>query len=300
MKHFPFLALLLLILTYCSPSATETTETNQSLNLDLDKPEDNLKAFLKVRASETGEDVVFWASGMVHAFIPGERDQPILGFEMFNIAKIVPIEGQENAFDFLSREIVIYSDPKTGEIIDEWKNPWTEETVEVMHVFNDPVNWKYQLEGRFGPWGVPYTKLPGTDKVVFNNDIFLYYPSPLPKAEYPKNSRSDMYEAGELFQFYASMDDINNPDLPTVPVDISWSRVSDFLPWMEMSDRPGYLVYHTRGNKIPNGYDGLPQHVKDFVAERSPEYATAPSEYTSPNETSWTYFKKKAAEKASE
>jgi hypothetical protein len=42
-------------------------------------------------------------------------------------------------------------DPKTNEIVDRWQNPWTGETVEVIHVANDPVNMRqprYAREGR--------------------------------------------------------------------------------------------------------------------------------------------------------
>ena len=36
-----------------------------------------------------------------------------------------------DGFRSVSREIMVYLDPATGQIIDQWKNPWTGETVEV-------------------------------------------------------------------------------------------------------------------------------------------------------------------------
>ena len=47
----------------------------------------------------------------------------------------------------------------------------------------------------------------------------------------------------------------------------------------------------TYGEKILDGFDGLPQHLQDYVMEHAPEYSHAPDYDTSPNTTSWRYFK---------
>lgn len=47
---------------------------------------------------------------------------------------------QGKGWRLVSREILLYLDPKTGEVVRSWKNPWTGETVPVLHVANDPVN----------------------------------------------------------------------------------------------------------------------------------------------------------------
>ena len=41
----------------------------------------------------------------------------------------------------LNKEVIFYTDSRTGEIIHEWKNPWTDEVVKVVHVANDPFNY---------------------------------------------------------------------------------------------------------------------------------------------------------------
>jgi hypothetical protein len=72
---------------------------------------------------------------------------------------------------------------------------------------------------------------------------------------------------------------------------MTWTRIGQWLPWMEMGDKPGYLVYHARASKVKGGFAGLPQALKDYVLARHPVYAMAPGAYTEPNETSWTYYK---------
>ena len=283
-------------LASCNQTATTDqtkadSNSSKSLNLDLDKPEDNLQAFTKVRGSlKEGEEVLYYADGMIYGFIDGERDKAILGFEMYNIARLN--KTGENEYELLTREVGLYKDPKTGEILDKWLNPYTEEEVDVLHVWNDPVNQQFKLEGRFGPWGVNHAKV-GDDMICMNADIFLKYPSPLPIKDYPENSQSDSYEAGELFQFFFSEKDVNNPDLQSVPCHISWTRIAPWLPWMKMGQRPGNMVYQCSGYKLlEKDYDTMPKKFREYILANKPEYRHAPTEYTKPNETSWTYYKK--------
>jgi hypothetical protein len=85
---------------------------------------------------------------------------------------------------------------------------------------------------------------------------------------------------------------LNNKKISNATADVSWTRFSDFLPWMKMSSRPGNLLYQGRGYKLKNGYADLPEKIKSFVESNFPEYAHAPATFTSPNMTSWKYYKK--------
>ncbi|MGH2813377.1 MAG: DUF1838 family protein, partial [Actinomycetota bacterium] len=55
--------------------------------------------------------------------------------------------------------------------------------------------------------------------------------------------------------------------------------------------RQGQVVYHCRGAKL-GGYDELPEWIRTRVEARGRHFKEAPTEFTQPNETSWTYFRK--------
>ncbi len=272
-------------------SSNELAEASKSLNLDLDKPADNMTAFIKVRGSlKDGEEIVFYANGKIYGFVDGERDKPLMGFEMYNIGKY--IKTGENQYDLLTNEVLLYTDIKTGEVLEKFKNPYTGAIVDVVHVWNSPVNQKTALEGKYGKWGIPHQKF-GDDQICMNADIFLKYPSPLPIKDFPESSQSDDYEAAELFQFFFSEKAINDPNQASVPCTISWTRLGPWLPWLKMAQRPGNMVYQGAGYKLmETDYDKMPKVLTEYVMAKHPEYRHAPTEYSSPNETSWTYFKK--------
>ncbi|GGT16811.1 DUF1838 family protein [Nonomuraea spiralis] len=238
---------------------------------------------VRVRADLSGAEVVVSWSGDVYAWLPGDGPHHLFGFEGVNVSRAVAAEA---GYRLLSREAAFYLDPATREILDTWDNRYTGDKVDVAHVWNDPVNqfWPHGLE--------PSTTRIGAD-VVINADVLLAYPSPLPVAEYPENSGDDVYRAMELFQFFARAADVDDSSVDNVGCTLSWTRVAPWLPWMRMARRPGALVYHCRGAKLP-GWEAVPERIRKFVADHGPRFAHAPETWSAPNETSWTSFRKRA------
>ncbi|MCA1832307.1 MAG: DUF1838 family protein [Actinomycetota bacterium] len=255
--------------------------------MNLDDPAQNLCAFLKARASLGGEDTVTWFTGTTHAWMPAGKFAPLFGFEGYNIARAVVADG---GYDLLTREAVFYIDLRSGEPLDQWANPFSNENVTVAHIWNDPVNQQLRLDGPRGPWRVPVTGI--GDDLFFNVDVFLAYPSPLPRAQFPEHSQDDLYQAAELFQFFCKRHDIEDESLMSAPALVSWTRLGPWLPWMRMGDRTGQLVYHGRGAKLAGGYADLPGWIRERVEATDARYAGAPREFTAPNATSWTEFRK--------
>ena len=87
----------------------------------------------------------------------------------------------------------------------------------------------------------------------------------------------------------ADLADRSKTSLPEVG---TWSRIGPWLPWMEMADRSGYLLYHGRSVKLMNGLEDLRPELRVHIETHYPTYTGAPDTFESPNDTSWTYFKK--------
>ena len=89
-----------------------------------------------------------------------------------------------------------------------------------------------------------------------------------------------------------SKDYLENPDLKTVPVHLSWTRIGQYLPWMRMGSNEGKLIYHAQGYKVLDGWDGLPSDLKEWTLSNAPEYQYPPEQDEYPNMTSWRYMRK--------
>ena len=109
-----------------------------SVDFDLDDPETNLMAMLKIRGDISGRDYVFAFPGEAWAMVPQEGNYRM--FKTFGYGA-GHLEEAPEGWRIYSREVLLYLDPDTGEIIDEWQNPLLGgRKVGVVHVANDPIN----------------------------------------------------------------------------------------------------------------------------------------------------------------
>ena len=123
-------------------------------------------------------------------------------------------------------------------MLSTWDNPWTGETVDVLHVANDPVNF---MAGKVGRDGKPVT-FRGTilgDRWWTTSEVPLFYPNPL-GGEYQKEV-GGTYHATEMFNFMGDTESLLSDETTTAEVQVGWARMSDWLPWMKMEGREGLI-----------------------------------------------------------
>ena len=261
--------------------------------LDLETPEGQIAALRRIQCSEVaGKPVTFYWKGVAYSRVPGEPDRLLFKVEGMNTRHCGPLATAKSKVDFrlVTREILLYEDPVSGEVLKTWSNPWTGKTLEVMQVANDPVNGNYSVVGRDGkPTSLPFEVL--GKQWWLSTPIPLFYPNPLGGSY--QQYVGGTYHATELFNFFGDIDDLNNRKRDTAEVAVSWQRLSSWLPWMEMGDRAGMIYFHTAGRKLDK-WDDLSATMKAEIDRNYPEYRNPPPlDDQRPNETSWTYFKKK-------
>ena len=114
-----------------------------SAQIDFDTGEGYIQAQRKIHCSLKDNDpVTYMWQGRAYARVPGERDKQLFRVVGMNVRQCVTLNDAEKGegYRMVSREIMLYQDPKTGEVLRDWDNPWTGESVKVLHVANDPVN----------------------------------------------------------------------------------------------------------------------------------------------------------------
>lgn len=259
--------------------------------LDLAKPLDNLIALLKLQADLSGAPVMGAFAGQAYGWVPNDKN-PLL-FDTYGIGSSrLEFSPDENGFRLYHREIVYYLDPKTHEILDTWANPLTGRRVEVLHIVNDPVNRLYPLSGgRFSP---PYPCSVVGDDVVFQLDVLLAHPAPMQRAQYPLHAQQDMYQTAELWAIHGRLSELNDPAITSAACHTAWARVGLWLPFMEMSDRPGHMIYHSQSFKLKNRAADLPRAILEHTEKHWPQFLEPPGEWLglTKNQNTWTHSKK--------
>ena len=254
---------------------------------------ESLLAFRRIQCSVQDEvPTVYGWSGRTYSRVPGEPDRLLFRVTGMNIRQCVTVEDPKygTGFRMVSREILLYQDPETGEVLEDWSNPWTGETVEVLHVENDPVNQGPFFEtGRDDKSFALDIEING-EQWWLTSTIPLFYPNPL-GGKY-QEFVGGTYQATEMFNFFGDVNDLTKAAGDTSRIRVGWARISDWLPWMKMRGRSGILYFHTAGRKLES-FEQLPEVIKSFIDDNYPHYRKPPPvDDSRPNETSWTYFKK--------
>ena len=259
-----------------------------------DDPEWNRDAFARLQGNmDFGKVKHGWYGGTVCGVRDGEAVRPLMGFEGFSSTRL--IDNGDGSYQKLLRETVYYKDLATGEVLETYTNPYTNEEVRVVPVANDPFNIvieKYYPKGpSYGglreteeerrPMLLPW-KITSADTVTLATDIHLYYPSALQPDEWPRESAGKFVRVSEMFRYVIRKEYLEDESKTSIEYSGSWSRVNPWLPWMLMGQAPGHVFYMgTMG-----GYDTLDMlspEVRRYAEKHHPEYFDAPTKWEEPS-----------------
>jgi hypothetical protein len=261
--------------------------------LQFDRPADALRMYRTIQCDvRDGAPVVYHWSGKVYSRAQGEPDRHLWNVEGMNVRACVTASDRQRGqgVRMVSRELMFYLDPRTGQVLDTWQNPWTGRTNRVFHVQNDPVNQGPVFE--IGRDGRPFTLPARTDggRVFWNIEVPLFYTNPL-GGEF-QDYAGNHYHAMEMFNFIVDERMLRNPRTTQANAAVSWVRLSTWMPFMEMGSRPGGLVFNATGSVVA-GIDALPAVLREQIDRNFPTYREPPPlDDKRPNATTWTEFRK--------
>jgi len=99
----------------------------------------------RIRASLYPERSVYYSfQGGLEYHLPGLRPIRLFTIKGMSATRCVRLKGE--CYGYTMREVMLYCDPLSGQILDSWQNPWSGEIVPVVHIANDPV------QGTFFPF----------------------------------------------------------------------------------------------------------------------------------------------------
>ncbi len=268
------------------------TTAAQARLLDPANPVDALEITKRTQCgAKDGTPAVYYWSGHIYARVEGEPDRLLFNGEGMNIRQCVAVTDPKRGAGYrqVSREVMLFTDPKTGAILRTWDNPWTAEKIDVVQIANDPVNSRpsFPINTDGSPYTVSMKRMGAWVQMPL--EVPLFYTNPL-GGDY-QDYVGNKYHAMEIFDFADTASDLLDTKNATAYPSVSWVRVSDWMPWMKMRGRLGHIIFNAMGSKLKS-YDDLPAVLKDEIAARYPAWRSAPpGDDARPNATTWTVFK---------
>ncbi len=240
-----------------------------------------------------GEQRFGWFKGKAMGIREGEKVRDICGFEGFSFTRLVDMGN--GVYQKLLREVGFYTDLETGEVLETMTNPYTGEEVKVVHIANDPFNYKisafYPKPPTYGtlnkekvpdvPFLLPWQETPDGN-VVLETGIHLYYPSALQPDKWPRESPGKFTRVSEMFRYVIRKENLANPDLTKVDYTGTWSRITPWFPWLLMDQAEGHMSYICTMGAY-DSMDVVSPQVLAYAKKHYPKYFNAPDKWEEPS-----------------
>lgn len=236
---------------------------------DLALPENNLRALVRMTASLREGDVPWWYDGTLYGVVPGEHPRPLLKFEGMELYWMRHLPGGD--YELIGNTVTYFRDLESGRMTDRFANPYTaqENAVKPAVQGGGPGRgFNYSVRGVRASQFLD--RIPDSPLVLdwsFARDmVWLHnttaYPPGLPP---PRLQRQSMF---------APLREFLRDGVESLPAVFSSTVFMPWLKWMEMGDRPGYLVWHAAGAKLRSVAE-LPDEYRRRAETEYPQLLTA-------------------------
>jgi hypothetical protein len=244
-------------------------------------PEQALRAFGKIWSSYE-EPMIGAFHGTMYLRVGDNAAVPVFGMTGTGASQ-AKIDEAGNLV-LKSRETGYFTDLATGDILETWLNPFTEERVEVYHFYDD------LLMGRTAPKDTPsmirFQPL-GADEMMMSWDYAKSVDNPVTPEGWPTYSTGHRISPSEHFTFYMSRAEYEDPGVPSVRTRGSFARMSQCWPFMKMGKSPfqdAVLFGRMFSHKGLPGYGEVPPKVLAYVEKHAPNYLEPPPGWGAPGE----------------
>ena len=230
-----------------------------------------------------------WFKGYIMAIRPNKPILDVLGVAGFGVSRLE--QQTDGSFAKILREVALYTDLRSGEVLEEYKNPMTNEVVRVVPIANDPFNYViedyFPQPPKFGdlnteePPKIPFI-LPWQqrgNRLDMEIHINLFYPNALNPNKWKRESSGPMMQVSEAFAYHVDAQKMQDPKYTSLPFSGTWNRITPWLPWMLMGDTPGHMIYSAFMGSGEDLEEVHSRQVLDYVEKNYPKYFTAPETY---------------------
>lgn len=248
-------------------------------NLNVIKPhsfleEDPFRTYVRLMGSLETTTIYSWFSGYLWGIIPNEAPKPLVTLQ--GLAKS-NWQKDGNQVTKESFDLGFFGDLETGEVLQEWKNPYTNKIVQPFHfMYGGGSKTTYSKEGiKSGDTLKPYKMhwMQSGDQMWMDEYGSFSFKSPLQPEEWPKASPGKQMHFGSSTTYMTTKSELFNPNNTTCNQTFFWTAVNSWEPWLHMGQREGYVMWRATGRKIFDIAD-IPDSMKSYVAKVQPNYFT--------------------------
>ena len=272
--------------------------------VDLATPEGNVNAWARINGSiDPAVTSYSWYSGRVTGMRPDEAARDLMRIIGMGAVRLLPLEDGKG-YQMLRKELGFFLDLASGEVLDKWQNPYTAETVEVVHLANPAINARIEpfalKQGLYeavkdpdarASFILPWTRI--RDRAVTEQHAHLWAKNPLDPAIWVRESSGPKIAISDSNTYNVSLADLQNPRLKKIPSFGNWTHSRPWQPWMLMGQSPGFIQYNCL-TASSDRLDDLPPQIVELARARYSDFLEAPREVTRAESSLARYMRTRA------
>lgn len=217
--------------------------------LDYDDPSDLFAALIKLRGDLDGKLVFWWLQGIRYGVV-GAVATPLF---QTHAASIQRFEAQEDgSYVATFFEASYYTDLKTGELLKEWRNPFTGKLNKVESILLGPVKNRLSVDGMSAPEDPPGVTMEMSTEtgpaVVAGDDIWIKSDT---KAKIvTKDGSRPTYHGADLSTYLGRKSELEDSSIRSASSTVHYQSATNWRSWMGLGDVPGHLMARAVGRKV--------------------------------------------------
>lgn len=220
-------------------------------------PRDQWRHLVRMQMSTRAEDVPWWYTGRIYAQVGDQAPLHLFNLEGTEIYWVRELD--DGSFSISGRTLTFFRDKQSGEMIREFRNPYT-----------GAVN------------AVTANRLGGKDGSIYSAAGWRFTSQSMGEKE-PEPWQFEWHRAGDLAWFTSSrfsrllpqpwlesmtvfcpLDALRDSGMHNLPTHFTSTYLSPWPRWLEMGERPGHLVWHSSGKKLMS-IDEIPEEYRRRV-----------------------------------
>lgn len=183
----------------------------------------------------------------------------------------------DGGFEVTQLEMVFAFDIDSGEPLEQWRNPYTGETLPMRFRPLGPTTTRYRPDNsRVLPTEIGGAPLESRatihPPVIVGDDVFFRDES---VARVFTPGRATPFEVNDIATYHGSLANLTNASVTAGEATVFFAEVTGWQRWMNMGERPGSLTSRLAGRKLRR-YEDLPAEWRARLAQLAPEIAADP------------------------
>lgn len=238
----------------------------------LSDPHELLLAFQRLSGSLDDRLIIWWMTGTRYGVVDAQATA-LYGMQVGMFHRFYP--QPDGAYKSAFFELTYYTDLHSGELLEEYDNPYTAEMNKVRHVRLGPEIRYLAATGMRTTQNEFVRDFESTLGPAVTNDDELWIPTSVKATiKFPKPTAPKI-----LINIYTTvhgkLSDALNPDLISADCSLEFNNVLKWEPWMNMGDHPGHMMSTASGRKLER-IEGLPASYVAMAQHVHPKYMNDP------------------------